>query len=77
MKKKNTLLKKTAMLTLAVLFATSVAGCGSEAPVVSEAPAAESGPEVAIRSDFTEDDLKDVVTGIEDHYVQEGAKDID
>lgn len=62
-------------ITLLLVTVMMVGGCGSSKVDTKDEKTekSEKTSEIVI----TEDDLKDVITGLEDHYVLKGAKNID
>ena len=72
-------MKRTKILiTLLLVMVMMVGGCGS-----SKSDSAKEDSKKAEKSEesselvITEDDLKDVITGLDDHYVLQNAKNID
>lgn len=69
-------MKKTKVI-IALLLATVMlaGGCSSSNVDIKDRKAEKSEKTADVT--ITEDDLKDVITGLEDHYVLQGAKNID
>lgn len=66
--------KKIVMALLACMISSSLilTSCGQNAKSVTT-----SDKSTDKKNSFSEDDIKDVITGLEDHYILQDAADID
>ena len=70
--KKKAIVKSTFVIMMASLLAIPTGGCGSQN---NDAKAQQVSTEVG--SKLTEKDLEGIITGLDDHYILENAKNID